>query len=82
MQQNIYPTGFWRCIIRPEDARYILNIRPSSTKGQDTLIWNYTTMGEYTVKSGYHMYNQMQKQYRSEGQESREMSVELNHMVS
>ncbi|KAH0883585.1 hypothetical protein HID58_059681, partial [Brassica napus] len=61
------------CIIRPEDARYILNIRPSSTKGQDTLIWNYTTMGEYTVKSGYHMYNQMQKQYRSDGQESREI---------
>lgn len=64
------------------DARYILNIRPSSKTGQDTLIWNYTTMGEYTVISGYHMYNQMQKQYRSEGQESREMSVELKRSCS
>ncbi|KAH0877406.1 hypothetical protein HID58_064800 [Brassica napus] len=39
--------------MRQEDARYILNIRLSSTMRQDTPVWNYTSTGKYSVKSGW-----------------------------
>ena len=45
--------------ISPEDAQYILNIRLSSAMNQDTPIWNFTKTGEYTVRSGYHLCNQI-----------------------
>ena len=52
-------------IMRQEDARYILNIRLSSTMRQDTPVWNYTSTGKYSVKSGYHLCNQLSTIQRS-----------------
>lgn len=69
-------------IMRQEDARYILNIRLSSAMMQDTPIWNYTSTGEYNVKSGSHLCNQLSAIQRSGQQESRELSVDLKRCCS
>ncbi|KAJ0264716.1 Reverse transcriptase zinc-binding domain-containing protein [Hirschfeldia incana] len=64
-------------LMKQEDARYILNTRLSSTMKQDTPIWNYTSTGEYNVKSGYHLCNQLLNIQRSGQQENRGLSEEL-----
>ncbi|KAH0891358.1 LOW QUALITY PROTEIN: hypothetical protein HID58_053787, partial [Brassica napus] len=42
-----------RCSIYPQHKTY------SSAMNQDTPIWNFTKTGEYTVRSGYHLCNQI-----------------------
>lgn len=45
--------------MRQEDAKYVLNIRPSALNRPDTCIWCYSKKGDYNVKSGYYLQRQL-----------------------
>ena len=42
-------------LVRQEDAKYILNIRPPISRRPDVLVRNYTRTWEYSVKTGYYI---------------------------
>ncbi|KAH0896755.1 hypothetical protein HID58_046323, partial [Brassica napus] len=42
-------------LVRQEDAKYILNIRPPISRRPDVLVWKYTRTWEYSVKTGYYI---------------------------
>ena len=49
---------------------------------QDTPVWNYTSTGEYSVKSGYHLCNQLSTIQRPGQKENRELTVDLKKCCS
>ncbi|CAH2079602.1 unnamed protein product, partial [Thlaspi arvense] len=42
-----------------EDISRVLQIRPSVSSARDVLTWSYTTTGNYTVKSGHYLQQQL-----------------------
>lgn len=40
-------------LVNPDDHRFVMNHHLSRTVHQDKLVWNYSSSGDYTVKSGY-----------------------------
>ncbi|KAI8527750.1 hypothetical protein RHMOL_Rhmol12G0098900 [Rhododendron molle] len=45
-------------IVSKEEADAILKIPILKFQREDLLVWHYTSSGEYSVKSGYHVANQ------------------------
>lgn len=51
-----------RRLIHEEDAKKILMTRPSITGLSDTIRWDLTKSGSYTVKTGYHLQRTIDKE--------------------
>lgn len=49
-------------LFRQEDVNKILKIRPSYTGNQDILYWRYGTTGKYSVKTGYHLQKNLDRE--------------------